>query len=82
MEEHKKAAADPPASAEKAERDSARLTSSDKVEVCCREHAGKEVELFCETCGEPVCVKCAIDISRVASITAMILIHKIVYEFQ
>ena len=60
MEEHKKAAEDPPASAEKAERDSVRLTSRDKVKVCCREHAGKEVELFCETCGEPVCVKCAI----------------------
>ena len=58
--EHKKAAADPPASAEKAERDSASLTSRDKVKVCCREHAGKEVELFCETCGEPVCVKCAL----------------------
>ena len=60
MEEHKKAAVDPPASAEKAERDSASLTSHDKVKVCCREHAGKEVELFCETCGEPVCVKCAL----------------------
>ena len=60
MEEHKKAAADPPASAEKAERDSASLTSRDKVKVCCHEHAGKEVELFCETCGEPVCVKCVI----------------------
>ena len=58
MEEHKKAAADPPA--EKAEKDSASLTSRDKAKVCCREHAGKEVELFCETCGEPVCVKCAI----------------------
>ena len=60
MDEHKKVAADPPASAEKAERDSASLTSHDKVKVCCCEHAGKEVELFCETCGEPVCVKCAI----------------------
>ena len=60
MEEHKKAAADPPAIAEKAERDSASLTSRDKVKVCCREHAGKEVELFCETCVEPVCMKCAI----------------------
>ena len=58
MEEHKKAAADPQASAEKAERDSASLTSRNKVKVCCREHAGKEVELFCETCGEPVCWKC------------------------
>ena len=60
MKEHMKAAADPPSSAEKAERDSASLTSRNKVKVCCREHAGKEVELFCETCGEPVCVKCAI----------------------
>ena len=60
MEEHKKAATDPPASAEKAERDSVSLGSCDKVKVCCREHAGKEVELFCETCGEPVCVKCAL----------------------
>ena len=60
MEEHKKAAADPPASAETAERDSASLTSCDKVKVCCREHAGKEVELFCETCGEHLCVKCAL----------------------
>ena len=60
MEEHKKAAADPPASAEMAERDSASHISCDKVKVCCREHAGKEVELFCETCGEPVCVKCAL----------------------
>ena len=54
MEEHK----NPPASAEKAERDSASLTFRDKVKVCCREHAGKEVELFCETCGEPICLKC------------------------
>ena len=58
MEEHKKAAADPPASAEKAERDSASLSSRNKVKVCCREHAGKEVELFCETCEEPLCWKC------------------------
>ena len=60
MEEHKKTAADPPASAEKAKRDSTSLTCRSKVKVCCREHAGKEVELFCETCGEPVCVKCVI----------------------
>ena len=60
MEEHKKAAEDPPASTEKAERDSASLTSPDRIKVCCCEHAGKEVGLFCETCREPVCVKCAI----------------------
>ena len=60
MEELKKAAADQPARAEKAERDSASLNSCDKIKVCCREHAGKEVDLYCETCGEPVCVKCVI----------------------
>ena len=60
MEEHKKAAADPSSSAEKTERNSASLTSRDKVKVCCREHAEREVELFCETCGELVCVKCVI----------------------
>ena len=60
MEEHKKAATDSLTSTEKAERDSTSLTSHGKVKVCCREHAGKEVELFCETCREPVCVKCAI----------------------
>ena len=60
MEEHKRAAADPPASAGKAERDSASLTSRGKAKVCCREHAGKEVELFCMTCEEPLCPKCAI----------------------
>ena len=37
-------AEDPPASSEKAERDSASLTSRDKVKVCCREHAGKDCE--------------------------------------
>ena len=60
MEEYKKEAADTPDSAEKAEKDSVSHTSHDKVKVCCREHAGKEVELFCETCVEPVCVKCVI----------------------
>ena len=58
MEEHKKAAADPPAST--AEGDLESLNSHDKAKVCCREHAGKEVELFCETCGEPVCLRCVI----------------------
>ena len=60
MEEHKIAVADPPASAEKAERDSASLAPLDEIKVYCCEHAGKEVELFCETCGEPICMKCAI----------------------
>ena len=57
VEKHKKAAADPSAS-ENVERDSTSLTPHDKIKVCCPEHGGKEVELYCETCGEPICWKC------------------------
>ena len=28
------------------------------IKICCREHIGKEVEFFCETCEEPICSKC------------------------
>ena len=59
MEKHKKTAADPSASAN-VERDSTSPTPHDKIKVCCPEHCGKEVELYCETCGEPICVKCAL----------------------
>ena len=59
VEKHKKTAADPSAGAN-VERDSTRLTPHDKIKVCCPEHGGKEVELYCETCGEPICVKCAL----------------------
>ena len=59
VEKHKKAAADPSASTD-VERDSKSLTPHDKTKVCCPEHGGKEVELYCETCGEPICVKCAL----------------------
>ena len=51
MEKHKKAKADPSASAN---------TPHDKIKVCCPEHGGKEVELYCETCGEPICWKCTL----------------------
>ena len=30
------------------------------VLACCPEHDGKEMELYCETCGETICWKCAI----------------------
>ena len=59
VEKHKKAAADPSASAN-VERDSTSLTPHDKIKFCCHEHGGKEVELYCETCGEPICWKCAL----------------------
>ena len=58
-EELKKATADPPPSAEGAERVSTSLTPAlDRIKVCCPEHDGKEVELYCETCEEPLCWKC------------------------
>ena len=59
VEKHKKAAADSSAIAN-VERDSTSLTPHDKTKACCPEHGGKEVELYCETCGEPICVKCAL----------------------
>ena len=59
VEKHKKAAADPSAS-ENVERDSTSLTPHDKISVCCPEHGGKEVELYCETCGETICLRCAL----------------------
>ena len=59
VEKHKKAAADPSAGAN-VERDSTSLTQHNKIKVCCPEHGGKEVELYCETCGEPICLRCAL----------------------
>ena len=63
MEKHKKAAADPSASAN-VERDSTSLTPHDKIKVCCPEHGGKELELYCETCEEPICLRCVIKGSK------------------
>ena len=57
VEKHKKTAADPSASAN-VERDSTSLTPHDKIKVCCPGHGEKEVELYCETCGELICWKC------------------------
>ena len=52
--------ADPPASAERAERVSTSLTPApDKIKVCCPDH-GKEVELYCKKCEEPICCKCLV----------------------
>ena len=58
-EELKKATADIPASAEGAERVSTSLTPAlNRIKVCCPEHNGREVELYCETCEEALCWKC------------------------
>ena len=59
VEKHKKAAADPSASAN-VERDSTSLTPHDKIKVFCLEHSGKEAELYCETCGELICLGCVL----------------------
>ena len=32
----------------------------EKGKLCCREHDGKEVELYCETCGELICLRCGL----------------------
>ena len=56
MEKHKRAASD----SANVERDFTSLAPHDMIEVCCPEHGGKEVELYCETCGEPICVKCGL----------------------
>ena len=59
-EELKKVTADPPASAESAERVSTSLTPElDRTKVCCPEH-GKEVELYCKKCEELICLKCLV----------------------
>ena len=47
---------DPPARAERVER----ATPYNKTKLCCREHAGREVDLYCVTCEEPICVKCLV----------------------
>ena len=62
VEELKKAIIEPPASAESAERDPTSLTTTglNRRKACCPEHAGKEVELYCKKCDEPICVKCVV----------------------
>ena len=61
MKQHKESFTEPPAGVEQAEKGSASLISHNtNVKVSCPEHNEKELELYCETCGEPVCVKCAL----------------------
>ena len=62
VEEHKKTATESLASPEMVESISASVAPH-KVAICCPEH-GKEVELYCETCGEPICWKCVIKSGR------------------
>ena len=57
VEEHKKAAPGPPISAEDVEAD---CTSLPSKKIFCRRHIGKEMELFCETCEELICLECVV----------------------
>ncbi len=34
------------------------------IPVCCTKHDGREMELYCKTCAEPICLKCAIKGSK------------------
>ena len=43
---------------EKVESASTSPTPHGNITVCCPEHGGREVELYCETCGETICLKC------------------------
>lgn len=61
MDEHKKTADTPPSAGTSI---SASPTPHGKILVCCPEHGGKEVELYCETCGEVICSKCALKNGR------------------
>ena len=58
VKEHKKVQADLSTCEE---RNSSSSSSPDsKPVVLCSEHAKKEVELYCQTCEEPICLKCAV----------------------
>ena len=53
--EHKK----PKATVAKFERaESVSATSPKNITVCCPEHGGREVELYCDTCKDTICFKC------------------------
>ncbi len=56
VEKHRKAVV-ATASVESIETTRISLTP-DKIAVCCPEHSGKEVALYCETCAETICWKC------------------------
>ena len=42
------------------EGDATSQTTSKKTTHYCSEHAGKELEFYCETCNEIICYKCAV----------------------
>ena len=68
VDQHKKAK-DASASAERVDSKAESLSPRKNSTICCSEHDGREVELFCETCEELICLKCVP--LKVASIMAM-----------
>ena len=59
VDKHKKAK-DALASAERVDSKAESLSPHKSSTICCSEHDGREVELFCETCEELLCLKCVI----------------------
>ena len=57
-EDLKMATGDPPASAKTGEDKSP--PAPGKITASCCDHKGKETELYCETCQDPVCWKCVV----------------------
>ena len=51
---------DAPASAERADSRSASLPPPQEVSTFCSEHVKEELKLYCETCGELICLHCAL----------------------
>lgn len=60
VEEHRRTVTHSTAALEVPTSSSSTAAPHGTVKVCCREHTGKEVELYCQTCEEPICLKCAI----------------------
>ena len=60
MKEHKKAATTPSPSAGELEKDSTKAAPCNRIKISCPDHGGKEVELYCETCEDTICWKCAL----------------------
>ena len=60
MKQHKTTPTDPSPSTEELEKDSTKATPCNRIKICCPDHGGKEVELYCVTCEDTICWKCAL----------------------
>ena len=55
---------DAPASAERADSSSASLPPPQEVSTFCSEHVKEELKLYCETCGELICLHCGLNTGK------------------